>query len=512
MTTGSRPQARILIMALLIALICVLLGQLVEIRYGLNIWDEGFLWYGVQRIWAGEVPIRDFMAYDPGRYYWTAGVASLWGGRAILDVRVAVAVFQWIGMAVGVLLLAQATRGRQVLWLLLAAATLWVWMFPRHKLFDISLSIMLVGLIAWWLERPDPTRYFWIGVGLGLVACFGRNHGIYGLVGCALAIAWMAIDKQSLPAWRSLAAWLVGTLVGFMPLLIACLLVPGFAIAFWNSIAFLFEVKTTNLPLPIPWPWRVDFAVLSWSESARRILVGLCFIGLLVYPIVGAIALWRRRTRGGQVTPALVATVCISLPYAHYAFSRADVGHLAQSIFPAMLGCIMLLLGVPSLKRKLGLAGMAVASAWIAWPFHPNIPCLLSRQCAIVDIGGNRLILDPSVASDVALISNLADEYAPNGRAFVTTPYWPGAYALMHRRSPLWEIYATPPRSEQFQQQEIARLAAARPGFILIFDFPLDNREELRYRNTHPLILKYVEDHFQRVSSANPNYLIFRAP
>jgi hypothetical protein len=144
---------------------------------GFSLWDEGYLWYGAQRVMLGEVPIRDFMSYDPGRYYWSAALMSLWGDNGIMALRGAVAVFQVIGLFAGLLLIARSTKNQNFVYLLLAAATLALWMFPRHKLFDISLSILLIGVLAFLVRNPTSMRYFFVGMCIGLVAVFGRNHG-----------------------------------------------------------------------------------------------------------------------------------------------------------------------------------------------------------------------------------------------------------------------------------------------------------------------------------------------
>jgi hypothetical protein len=142
--------------------------------------------------------------------------------------------------------------------------------------------------------------------------------------------------------------------------------------------------------------------------------------------------------------------------------------------------------------------------------FHPGWQCDTSGQCKAVEISGNQLMVLPEVESDVRLLRKLAEEYAPDGGSFVVTPFWPAAYPLLNAKSPMWEIYALFPRNEDFQQEEIQRIAAASPGFVLIYDLPLDGREELRFRNTHPLIYRYIIGHFDRVpDSPNPVYQIY---
>ena len=76
----------------------------------------------------------------------------------------------------------------------------------------------------------------------------------------------------------------------------------------------------------------------------------------------------------------------------------------------------------------------------------------------------------------------------------------------------MWEIYALFPRPQAFEQAEIERIKIVKPGFALVFDLPLDGRDELRFRNTHPLIHQYILDNFQLLpNSPNPAYQIYKA-
>ncbi len=484
---------------------------------GFSLWDEGFLWYGVQRVLAGETPILDFMAYDPGRYYWSAALLGIAGDPgSIMGVRASVVIFQALGLCVAMLVIACSTpkqqRGNLLLWLI-ACVSLGVWMYPRHKLFDISLSMLLIGILTLLAAKPLPRSYFLAGVVVGMAAVFGRNHGLYGAVGSLGVVAWLRIGPSTpTGAIKGLLYWSAGVAAGFLPIAVMALFIPGFAAAFVESVRLLFEQSGTNLPLPIPWPWTVDFRALPFGQLVRGVLTGTFFIGLLIFGVTTIAAVCIRRAAGRSVPPALVACAFLALPYAHYAFSRADVGHLAHGVYPLLIGCFVLLASArPLLRWPLSLA-LCAASIWVMYVFHPGWLCWRSDQCVNINIAGSQLIVDSSVANDVALLRQLTNQYAPSNESFIAAPFWPGAYALLERKAPVWEIYPLFPRTPAFEQKEIERIKAADIAFAIVFDMPLDGREELRFRNTHPLIHQYIMDHFERIpDAAHPTYQIYKA-
>lgn len=474
---------------------------------GINLGDEGFLWYGVQRVLLGEVPIRDFMSYDPGRYYWSAALVSVFGDHGVMSLRAAVAVFQALGLFVGSLLLMQSERlkGRlDVAFLLISTVALLVWMYPRHKLFDISISIFLVASLAYLVNKPVARRYFWTGGCVGLVAVFGRNHGAYALFASLGVIIWLNLKRTTEPPLlKAILYWVGGVVVGYLPILFMLAFVPGFAVSFYEGLAFLFERGTTNLTLPVPWFWTVPYNSLALLDGIRSGLIGLFFLGLIIFAFFSLCWVTFQRFRGRAVCGTLVASAFLAFPYAHYAFSRADIGHLAQGIFPLLIGCFAILANKKAMVRYVGSSLLCAVSLLVMIVFQPGWQCSKEGQCVDMDISGSTLQVASDSARDIEFLRGAVSEYAKDGSSFVVTPFCPAAYALFEKKSPMWAVYSLWKRGSVFEEREIERIKAADPRFVVILDFALDGREDMRFRNTHPLINTYFERNFSVQRNVN---------
>ncbi|HEV7877798.1 hypothetical protein [Bradyrhizobium sp.] len=491
------PASRMLL-ALLVSGALVIGSFVWQGHYGFNLGDEGYLWYGVQRVQAGELPILDFMSYDPGRYYWSAALMGLLRDDGIMALRTAVAVFQLLGLFVALLLLSQGKSRPDATLLVLAAITLLAWMFPRHKLFDISLSILLIGILTLLVQRPSQRRFFLAGAGVGLAAIFGRNHGVYGVAGILGVTVYLACRQRSVADLISGLAYCGGGMAaGYLPMLVL-VAVPGFAGAFWESIRSLFEWGATNLAVPVPWPWLVPVTELPLATAVADVLTGVLFIAILGFGVCSLLWIVRQALRQRPVAPEFVACSVLALPYAHFAFSRADVSHLAQAIFPFLIGAFVLVKAWPRKARLIAALVMASASLVIMLPLHPGWECRINR-CATADVSGSVLTFDLDTANSLTILNRAVELYAPNGRSFLAAPMWPGAYPVFKRKSPTWETYALFPRNSEFERQEIERIKLAKPGFVVIVNIPLDGRDERRFRNTHPLIERFVRDNFDPV-------------
>src|SRR5258706_226587 len=109
-----------------IAFGCIAATFWLKARLGLNLADEGFRWYGTLHTALGEVPMRDFQAYEPARYYWGAFWCKIFTHNGFLALRRAECAFYFVEMSFGLRICGgRVIRG----WVGLSAAGLvfWIW-------------------------------------------------------------------------------------------------------------------------------------------------------------------------------------------------------------------------------------------------------------------------------------------------------------------------------------------------------------------------------------------------
>ena len=506
------PSANPVLWTALLAFALTAALFLVQYRIDWNPSDEGFLWYGAIKTAHGGVPLRDFRSYDPGRYYWAAAWAKLFGD-GILALRLSTAIFQALGLLCGLLAARRAVKNR--IGLVLVGILLLVWMSPRHKLFEPAMAMAAVLVAVRLLEKTSLRRCFEAGVLVGLAALLGKNHGLYCAAAmlCLLAFVHFRIDpgRPDLRGFaRRLAAWGGGVAAGFAPLL-ALLPLPGFFASYTDSFRFFLLQGKTNYPEPFPWPWLILRAKLDPDggklDALGRLELTAFGTILLLVPVffIGAAFLMagtQRENLGRRVL--LLAGATVGLFYAHHMYSRTDFFHLTQSLHPVLLGVLALPLAVsrPRLAVAWLVPALVAATLLTAVPQMPLYHRLTAGPEAPFvpySLRGDRIFIPFRQAEVLEAVRRNLETRVPKGEPVLFAAHIPGYYPAFDRESPVWDTYPMWPGIGGLDERMLGELKRKNVRWALVATYPMPGSEELRFQNSYPKVWDYLMESFDRV-------------
>lgn len=473
-----------------------------ERNVGLGFSDEGFLWYGTWRTSLGEVPLRDFQSYDPGRYYWGVAWSYLFG-NGIIALRLSNTIFQLLGFYLGLLALSRVVRTWPAF--LISSVILLLWMYPRHKLFEPSIAMAAVYFMLILVEKPSSLRYFIGGVFVGAVAFFGRNHGVYAFLAFLTLMIYLFFrERKSIQViTKQFGFWCVGILIGYSPMLFMLMLIPEYGVSFIESIEQIFRMKMTNLSIPVPWPWLVMYPEAGLLRSLNTVTTGLFFLFIPIVLVVMGIYVFFQKSKCNNL---LIASLFVAVFYLHYAFSRPDLSHLAQSIHPFLIAGFSFYPMAKNIPYKIVRSvvlvlvfAISLLSVGMARPLFAK--SFLLENYSEVNIKGDAIWINNYDAKLLYNVQKINQELVANGENVLFAPFWPGLYRIFEKKSPFKTIYFLLKESDERQNIMIAQLDKYNVKLIIVNLAILDGRRDRSFKQTHKILWKYISDNYERIQS-----------
>jgi hypothetical protein len=469
------------------------------LRTGLNVADEGYLWHGTLQVLNRAVPIRDFRAYDPGRYYWCALFCLIFGRRN-LSLRLAMLTLKVVTLALLAGLIHHATGDwlATALWTVAAGACSPRW----YKSAEGLSAIMAVTVATALLNGLQPTMQAVAAAFTGLSLLFGLNLALYNATALAAAclFALTRIGPEPIsPAWIA-----AGLLAGLAPVVFLFATVPGLWTAYVrHKILPVLRRRTTNLPLPIPWLWKpTPPQVCGPPAYVLAIKAGftalpLFHAGVLAWRLVAAPSdeAWVR---------VATATACVGVCYMHYSMSRADPEHLSPA-WP------LLATGIASLAPGGGV-GVVVAFcgavAMITCLYRSVDECALRRRHPETFVryhaGADHFWLPTSLASWLESIREVVETRSRDGDPVLFVPLLVTLYPLWSRRVPVYDMFCVHRPAAGAEDAMIASIEGERVRLAVVWNVALDGLEERRFSRTHPLVWEYLETRFEPCALSRP--------
>lgn len=310
-------------------------------------------------------------------------------------------------------------------------------------------------------------------------------------------------------------------LLGYSPMLVMMLIVPGYFDSFFLPLARMFRRGSTNFFIPIPWPWRHEYSKMNFAQSIYALSVGSFFLMLPLIHIFNIISVLICKKDILKKRSLLAASSFTGIIYMHHAFSRADISHLGQSIAPfliALFACPFAF-GFNHKKRLCTIGAcvlllMTIYSAGIHSQFYHKA---ISEPKAYVkyDINGDKLWLPHQETVYIRAAKRINSQMVPPGEGFLIIPWSPGLYPILQRESPLRELWYLDQQTETRQKGMIEEIEQKKVNWIFMVDMIVDDRQERRFNNTHKLLWEYFNEHYEviRMPDLPDNkFLLHRKP
>lgn len=466
------------------------------IKLSLNLADEAYLHFGSVSLLEGKTPIRDFRAYDPGRYYWCA----LWMrflGPTYVSQRLAMGFIMVLALTIFCCWIFHIGQS----WSVATLATLisFIWMRPYFKAFEILFSLVAVTVSFFIITDPGAAVYLLSGFIVGIALFLGLNIGLYSGLSFLLALGFHFTIQPAEASIVPLIYMIVGFAPGISPILLLGLRNPGYFSMYWEKkIKTVLKRGTSNLPLPLPWLWTHP-TNLNQLTPTRQLFFKIVFTGLVPFYlsmlILGLGILNVHSLTGGLI----ISTSLVGLVYLHHLFSRADVPHMWQTIHPGLM--LMSILPAAFLPRPWASLLLAFIAALSSWAILPQWSVFFKfirnpKHYRKYDTGHEVLRLSNGQANIFEALSQIINANSAKDDAVFFAPSVPGLYRLFGRRPALYDIYCIYPETPGKQSQMIKSLQDQEIRIVIIYDQPIDQNEKLMFSKTHSQVWHYLTRHF----------------
>ncbi len=477
--------------------------QYIQIPFVFNLQDDFWLWYGVQRLATGEIPIRDFQSYDAGRYVVTLLFA--FGQDGLFGVRLAQATIGALIVGLGVWFVQRRSDVSPYL-LVLTAVVLFTWLFPRHKFYDIAISVVNVLFVWMLLDRQTRALRLMTGMMVVVSLLVNRNHALYLVVALGMWLVWqfVALPTSQRLTLRQFAEFVMGGLGAAIVVGVIVALIPGYIDAYYrHNILIFLEAGATNLARPITWPWQVDVATIFTIKGLRSMIFAWMLVLMIGAGVFGLVWEYWHTRRTQQIRPQLLAPALFILPYSHHVFSRTGVTHYAQGVFPLVLFlavfAVHMLIDVSTSRWKsvgvwTALTVWVVASLVVAYPQQPVVRC--AGSCEPVEFAeGQTFWVDKGTRNDYELLQSWLEKYQAT-QSFAVYSQRPGLYAMNGIQAPVYHTYIAYRISDDKQKEEIADIDRAGVRMIIIGKMGVDGRADTAFRNTNAMTFAHIQANY----------------